>query len=89
MKHRCLPQPFQPVHFASTGEQVSCLGVGGSHLGGTDVAETLAIRIIRTAIEPLDESLERLGVDHIDLVQLHEIIRYEDEESKRLQALAE
>ena len=58
-------------------------------MGGTDVAETLAIRIIRTAIEPLDESLERLGVDHIDLVQLHEIIRYEDEESKRLQAFVE
>jgi len=106
---------------------VSCLGVGGSHIGGKDVAETLAIRIIRTAIdggitfldnswdyhkgasekrmgkalkggyreraflmtkvdgrsdkaasEQLNESLKRLGVDHIDLVQHHEIIRYED-----------
>jgi predicted aldo/keto reductase-like oxidoreductase len=96
-------------------------------LGGKDVDEKLAIRIIRTAIdggitfldnswdyhkgasekrmgkalkggyraraflmtkidgrsatsagEQLDESLKRLGVDHIDLVQHHEIIRYED-----------
>jgi predicted aldo/keto reductase-like oxidoreductase len=96
-------------------------------LGGEDVDEKLAIRIIRTAIdggitfldnswdyhkgasekrmgkalkggyraraflmtkidgrsatsagEQLDESLKRLGVDHIDLVQHHEIIRYED-----------
>lgn len=30
------------------------------------------------AAKQLDESLRRLGVDHIDLVQHHEIIRYED-----------
>lgn len=122
------PSPAVPARpLGSTGEQVSCLGVGGAHLGGRDVAETLAIRIIRTAIdggitfldnswdyhkgaserrmgkalkdgyreraflmtkvdgrsakaagEQLDESLRRLGVDHIDLVQHHEIIRYED-----------
>lgn len=122
------PSPVVPTRpLGSTGEHVSCLGVGGAHLGSKDVAEKLAIRIIRTAIdggitfldnswdyhkgasekrmgkalkdgyreraflmtkvdgrsakaagEQLDESLERLGVDHIDLVQHHEIIRYED-----------
>ena len=30
------------------------------------------------ATKQLDESLHRLGVDHIDLVQHHEVIRYED-----------
>jgi aryl-alcohol dehydrogenase-like predicted oxidoreductase len=115
--------PLRPL--GSTGERVSCLGVGGAHLGTVD--EKLAIRIVRTAIdagitfldnswdyhkgaserrmgkalrdgyreraflmtkidgrtakaatEQLEESLKRLGVDSIDLVQHHEIIRYED-----------
>jgi len=106
---------------------VSCLGVGGAHLGKKQVDEKLAIRIVRSAIdagitfldnswdyhngasekrmgkalrdgyreraflmtkidgrsaeaatEQLDESLKRLRVEHIDLVQHHEIIRYED-----------
>lgn len=35
----------------ATGEQVSCLGVGGHHLGNEDVDEKLAIRIVRTAID--------------------------------------
>jgi aryl-alcohol dehydrogenase-like predicted oxidoreductase len=101
--------------------------VGGWHLGLKQVDETLAVRIVRSAIDrginfldnswdynegaselrvgkalrdgyrnrafvmtkidgrsrkeaarQLDESLRRLGVDHIDLVQHHEIIRYED-----------
>src|SRR6516165_9202392 len=30
------------------------------------------------AARQLDESLQRFGVDHIDLVQHHEILRYED-----------
>jgi len=30
------------------------------------------------AARQLDESLERFGVDHIDLVQHHEILRFED-----------
>jgi aryl-alcohol dehydrogenase-like predicted oxidoreductase len=117
--------PTRPL--GSTGEHVSCLGVGGAHLGGKDVDEKLAIRIIRTAIDggitfldnswdyhkgasekrmgkalrdgyreraflmtkidgrstesatkQLDESLKRLRVDSIDLVQHHEVIRYED-----------
>ncbi|MFN2570856.1 MAG: aldo/keto reductase [Gemmatimonadales bacterium] len=111
----------------STGEQVSCIGVGGSHIGNDDVSEKLAIQIIRTAIDEgitfmdnswdyhkgtsekrlgkalrngyrdrafvmtkvdgrsaaaatkqLEESLKRLRIDCIDLVQHHEIIRYED-----------
>jgi aryl-alcohol dehydrogenase-like predicted oxidoreductase len=106
---------------------VSCVGVGGWHLGLAHVDEQLAIRIVRTAIDSgvtfmdnswdysdgeserrmgraladgyrervflmtkidgrskkeaarqLDESLERLGVETIDLVQHHEIIRFED-----------
>jgi aryl-alcohol dehydrogenase-like predicted oxidoreductase len=117
--------PTRPL--GSTRVHVSCLGVGGAHLGGKDVEEKLAIRIIRTAIDggitfldnswdyhkgasekrmgkalrdgyreraflmtkidgrssqaatkQLDESLKRLGVDYIDLVQHHEVIRYED-----------
>ena len=111
----------------STGEQVSCIGVGGWHLGLNQVDEELSLRIVRTAIDrginfmdnswdyndgeserrmgkalghgyreraflmtkidgrtkkeaakQLDESLRRLQVDHIDLVQHHEVIRYED-----------
>ncbi|HJT64813.1 MAG TPA: aldo/keto reductase [Pyrinomonadaceae bacterium] len=35
-------------------------------------------RTKKEAAKQLDESLERLQVDHIDLVQHHEILRYED-----------
>jgi len=35
-------------------------------------------RTKQDAAKQLDESLERLEVDHIDLVQHHEILRYED-----------
>src|SRR5258706_10867154 len=35
-------------------------------------------RTKKEATKQLDESLERLEVDHIDLVQHHEIIRFED-----------
>src|SRR5207302_4501937 len=111
----------------STGEKVSAIGVGGWHLGLTQVDENLAIRIVRTAIDrginfldncwdyndgaseirmgkalgdgyrqkvflmtkidgrsyaeatrQLDQSLERLRTDRIDLVQHHEILRYDD-----------
>jgi aryl-alcohol dehydrogenase-like predicted oxidoreductase len=110
-----------------TGEQVSAIGVGGWHLGLSNVDEDLAIRIVRSAIDrginfldncwdynegrseirmgkalrdgyrekafvmtkidgrskkeatkQLDESLERLQVECIDLVQHHEILRFED-----------
>ena len=110
----------------STGERVSAIGLGGWHLGLKHVDESLAVRIVRTAIDrgisfldncwdyndaseirmgkalrdgyrqraflmtkidgrsrkaaskQLDESLRRLRTDRIDLVQQHEILRYED-----------
>src|SRR4051812_12368679 len=111
----------------STGERVSCIGVGGWHLGLKHVDEALALRIVRTAIDrginfldnswdyndgaseirmgkalrdgyrdkaflmtkidgrskveanrQLEESLRRLQTDCIDLVQHHEMIRYDD-----------
>jgi uncharacterized protein len=112
-----------------TGERVSIVGVGGHHIGRSDVAEEESQRIIRTAIDnginfldnswdynggqseirmgralrdgyrhkvflmtkldghdaktatmQLDESLKRLQVDHIDLIQFHEVIRMDDPE---------
>src|SRR6476660_7448468 len=111
----------------STGDRVSAIGVGGSHLGMQRVDEQLAIRIVRSAIDgginfldncwdyndgaseirmgkalrdgyrdkaflmtkidgrskkeairQLNESLRRMKVDCIDLVQHHEILRFED-----------
>ena len=111
----------------STGEKVSCIGLGGWHIGLKKVDEKLSLRIIRSAIDrginfmdnswdyndgasekrmgkglrdgyrdkvflmtkidgrskkeatrQLDESLRRLGTDRIDLIQHHEILRYED-----------
>jgi aryl-alcohol dehydrogenase-like predicted oxidoreductase len=110
-----------------TGERVSAIGLGGFHLGLPAVDESLALRIVHTAIDrgitfmdncwdyhdgeserrmgralrdgrrekvflmtkidgrskreavrQLDESLQRLGTDRIDLVQHHEVIRFED-----------
>jgi aryl-alcohol dehydrogenase-like predicted oxidoreductase len=111
-----------------TGEPVSCIGLGGSHVGDPQrVSEDETIRIIRSALDrgitfldnswdyhdgqselrmgkalrdgyrakaflmtkidartkkdaarQLDESLRRLQVDHVDLLQHHEIIRFED-----------
>jgi aryl-alcohol dehydrogenase-like predicted oxidoreductase len=111
----------------STGERVSAIGLGGWHLSLPHVDESLAIQIVRSAIDrgitfmdncwdynkgvseirmgkalrdgyrdkiflmtkldgrskqeaakQLDESLKRLQVDHLDLVQFHEILRFED-----------
>ncbi len=110
-----------------TGEPVSAIGVGGWHLALKHVDRSLAIRIVRAAVDrginfmdncwdynegmsemrmgealrdgyrqkvflmtkidgrskqeaarQLDQSLRRLNTDCIDLVQHHEILRYED-----------
>jgi aryl-alcohol dehydrogenase-like predicted oxidoreductase len=109
-----------------TGESVSIIGLGGSHLGRMD-SEQETIRLIRKAVDQgvtfmdnswdyhegvserrmgkaleagyrdrvflmtkfdgrtrdsaarqMDESLKRLGVDCLDLIQFHEVIRLED-----------
>jgi aryl-alcohol dehydrogenase-like predicted oxidoreductase len=114
-------------NLGSTGERVSCIGVGGWHLSLPQVEESLALRIVHTAIDcginfmdnswdynegesekrmgkalrdgyrdkvflmtkidgrtkkeatrQIEESLKRLQVDCIDLVQHHEIIRFDD-----------
>jgi len=110
-----------------TGERVSVLGLGGSHIGKPDLTRREAIQIIRSALDggltfmdnswdyndgeseirlgkalkdgyrekafvmtkidgrtkkeasrQINQSLKRLGVDHIDLLQHHEIIRFDD-----------
>jgi aryl-alcohol dehydrogenase-like predicted oxidoreductase len=110
----------------ASGEKVSCIGLGGFHLGQSRLEEADAIRLFQQAIDrginfsdnswdynqgeserrvgkalkgyrdkvfvmtkfdgrtresalkQLDQSLERLQVDHIDLWQFHENIRLED-----------
>jgi len=111
-----------------TGEKVSCIGMGGYHLGMQAPNASEAIKLIHAGIDrginfldnswdyndgeserrmgkalkeggyrdrvflmtkidgrtkeeakkQTDESLKRLKVDHIDLLQFHEIIRFED-----------
>jgi len=110
-----------------TGERVSSIGLGGWHIGFSQVSEKQAIEIVRSAIDrginfmdnswdyndgasekrmgkalrdgyrakvflmtkidgrtkkeaakQIDESLQRLETDCIDLVQHHEVLRYED-----------
>ena len=112
----------------STGEKVSAIGLGGSHIGKPPVDEALAKKLIQAALDrginfmdnswdyaegqsemrmgralaeggyrskaflmtkidgrtkeaakaQLDTSLTRLKTDHIDLVQHHEVIRFDD-----------
>jgi predicted aldo/keto reductase-like oxidoreductase len=126
-----------------TGELVSCLGLGGFHIGQGSLSDDEAVALIREAIDhgitfldncwdynkgqsearmgkaleggyrkrvflmtkldgrsrdvaraQLGQSLERLKTDHIDLVQIHEVIRMEDParcfaENGAIQALIE
>ncbi len=112
----------------ATGEQVSVIGMGGSHLGKPMLAEADALRLIHEGLDrginfldnswdynqgrseervgkalqqggyrqkalvmtkidgrtkevatnQINDSLRRLKVDHIDLLQHHEIIRFDD-----------
>ena len=34
-----------------TGESVSCIGLGGSHIGGSDLSDNAAIALIRRAVD--------------------------------------
>jgi aryl-alcohol dehydrogenase-like predicted oxidoreductase len=126
MLHAASGMPYRTL--GRTGEKVSCLGVGGSHVGKPQkLGEDETIRIIRAALDrgmnfldnswdyndgqseirmgkalrdgyrakaflmtkidgrtreeaakQIDESLRRLQTDHVDLLQHHEIIRFED-----------
>lgn len=118
--------PIPTRKLGRTGAQVSCIGLGGHHIG-TQATEQESIRIIRSAVDrgitfldncwdyndgksearmgnaladgyrkkvflmtkidgrdaktaakQIDESLGRLKTDHLDLLQLHEIIHADD-----------
>jgi uncharacterized protein len=64
----------------TTGERVSAIGLGGYHLDKDGkIPQADAIRLVRSAIDKqLEQSLGRLNTDVIDLVQFHEILRFED-----------
>jgi uncharacterized protein len=112
----------------STGEQVSAIGFGGSHIGKPALTEMESVRLIHeavdrgitfldnswdynqgqselrmgkalagngyrdkvflmtkidgrtkeTAMRQIETSLERLKTDHVDLLQHHEVLRFDD-----------
>ncbi len=110
-----------------TGEKVSRIGLGGSHIGKPKLSDSDAVKLMRSAIDrgitfmdnswdynngksetrmgnaleggyrhrvflmtkidgrtkeeankQIDESLKRLKTDHVDLLQFHEVIRFDD-----------
>ena len=110
-----------------TGEKVSRIGLGGSHIGKPKLSDGDAVKLMRSAIDrgitfmdnswdynngksetrmgnaleggyrhrvflmtkidgrtkeeankQIDESLKRLKTDHVDLLQFHEVIRFDD-----------
>ncbi len=126
-------EPRRPVRsmqrrtLGRTGEKVSCLGMGGFHIGKPTLSDDQATRLIREAIDQglnfmdnswdyndgqseirmgkalrdryrdkaflmtkfdgrtkesaaqqIDESLRRLQTGHVDLLQFHEVIRFDD-----------
>ena len=129
-RDRGAPQEGMPTRvLGKTGQRVSALGLGGSHIGQPNLTSREAVRIIRTALDrglsfmdnswdyndgeseirvgkalkdgyrdkafvmtkvdgrskkeasrQINQSLKRLGVDHIDLLQHHEVIRFDDAE---------
>jgi uncharacterized protein len=129
MSARAETGDMQYRRLGRTGQRVSIVGLGGAHIGLSQVSEADSVRIVRTAIDnginfmdnswdynggqsetrmgnalrdgyrhrvflmtkldghdaktataQLDQSLRRLQVDHIDLIQLHEVIRMDDPE---------
>jgi aryl-alcohol dehydrogenase-like predicted oxidoreductase len=117
---------YRPL--GSTGEMVSAIGLGGSHIAKPPITEAEAIKLMHQAIDrgitfmdnswdynegrserwmgtalsqggyrnkvflmtkidgrtketaenQLNDSLQRLKTDHIDLLQFHEVLRYDD-----------
>ena len=117
--------PYRPL--GSTGIKVSCIGLGGAHIGKPKLSDDESIRLIRSALDrglnfldnswdynggqsevrmgkalrdgyrqkaflmtkvdgrtrqeaakQIDQSLQRLQTDHVDVLQHHEVIRFED-----------